>query len=306
MSTISPGHSTNALRLQILRPVIFCTISSLSLFGHRHTAFLSGPVPISRYSKLAMDMMQSYDAILFPADGRPPHVVSLMTSPASLASPHAPGQTSAARVPHPEVHMEYIAEDPNRRAWHYQAVEALDGMNKKFASPYMIYFPVLSRDGMPFPVNRTVRDIQEELNKGRGPGALGRGAEGEQTLWRGNLVAAKFADDRFTQMTDASMADFPIVKNYLGTHPSPLRVSAPPLHGSRGAPPSISFAEPVASSSTQAYEFARAPLQPVGVSVSPMAVPVAVPVPVSVPPALEPPEVHGAEQQAQAHEPMDL
>ena len=66
-----------------------------------------------------MDLMQSFDAILFPADGRPPHVVSLMTSPASF-NPHAPAQTVTARVPHPEVHMEYIADDPNIRAWHYQ------------------------------------------------------------------------------------------------------------------------------------------------------------------------------------------
>ena len=66
-----------------------------------------------------MDLMQSFDAILFPADGRPPHVVSLMMSPASFSNPHTPAQTNAARVPHPEVHMEYIAEDPNMRAWHY-------------------------------------------------------------------------------------------------------------------------------------------------------------------------------------------
>jgi len=72
-----------------------------------------------------MDLMQSFDAILFPADGRPPHVVSLMTSPASFSNPHAPAQTSAARVPHPEVHMEYIAEDPNLRAWHFQVCCAL-------------------------------------------------------------------------------------------------------------------------------------------------------------------------------------
>ncbi|KAH9019474.1 hypothetical protein EDB84DRAFT_1403572 [Lactarius hengduanensis] len=165
-----------------------------------------------------MDLMQSFDAILFPADGRPPHVVSLMTSPASFSNPHTPAQTNAARVPHPEVHMEYIAEDPNMRAWHYQTVEALDMMNKKFANPYIVYYPVVSRDGMPFPVNRTVRDIQEEVNKGR------RGREDQ--LWRGNLVAAKFADDHFEQMMDASMADFPILKNYLATHVSPIRVTS--------------------------------------------------------------------------------
>ncbi|KAI9510977.1 hypothetical protein F5148DRAFT_473249 [Russula earlei] len=163
-----------------------------------------------------MDLMQSFDAILFPADGRPPHVVSLMTSPTSFSNPHAPAQTSTARIPHPEVHMEYIAEDPNMRAWHFQFVEALDMMNKKFANPYIIYYPVVSRDGMPFPVNRTVRDMQEEVNKGR--------RLREDQLWRGNLVVAKFADERFTQMIDASMADFPILKNFLGTHASPSSV----------------------------------------------------------------------------------
>ena len=91
-------------------------------------------------------------------------------------------------------------------------------MNKKFANPYSIYYPVVSRDGMPFPVNRTVRDIQEEVNKGR------RGREDH--LWRGNLVAAKFADNHFTQMMDASMADFPILKNYLATHASPIRLAS--------------------------------------------------------------------------------
>jgi hypothetical protein len=92
-------------------------------------------------------------------------------------------------------------------------------MNKKFANPYIIYYPVVSRDGMPFPVNRTVRDIQEEVNKGR--------RLREDQLWRGNLVAAKFADDRFTQMTDASIADFPILKNFLGTHPFPGSATGP-------------------------------------------------------------------------------
>ena len=51
----------------------------------------------------AMDLMQSFDAILFQADGRPPHVVSLMTCLMSFNNLHAPVQTSMARVPHPKV-----------------------------------------------------------------------------------------------------------------------------------------------------------------------------------------------------------
>jgi hypothetical protein len=95
-------------------------------------------------------------------------------------------------------------------------------MNKKFANPYIIYYPVISRDGMPFPVNRIVRDIQKEVNKGR--------RQREDQLWRGNLVAVKFADDRFTQMMDASMADFPILKNFLRTHPFPGSAGTLPTH----------------------------------------------------------------------------
>jgi len=100
-------------------------------------------------------------------------------------------------------------------------------MNKKFANPYIIYYPVVSRDGMPFPVNRTVRDIQEEVNKGR--------RLPEEQLWRGNLVAAKFTDDHFTQMIDASMADFPILKNFLGTHASPCSNGGSNTNGGGGS-----------------------------------------------------------------------
>jgi len=65
-----------------------------------------------------MDLMQSFDAILIPADDNNnfPRIVDLMTSPAS----YAPAPTSTARIPHPEVHMEFIANDPNIQAWRYQ------------------------------------------------------------------------------------------------------------------------------------------------------------------------------------------
>jgi hypothetical protein len=121
-------------------------------------------------------------------------------------------------------------------------------MNKKFANPYIIYYPVVSRDGMPFPVNRTVRDIQEELNKGPG----GRRMLHEDQLWRGNLVAAKFADNHFVQMMDASMADFPILKNFLATHPSPIRITSSTSAAAQPAPtpPTPPSLPPLHSTST--------------------------------------------------------
>jgi hypothetical protein len=131
-------------------------------------------------------------------------------------------------------------------------------MNKKFANPYIIYYPVVSRDGMPFPVNRTVRDIQEEVNKGR--------RLREDQLWRGNIVAAKFADDLFAQMIDASMADFPILKNFLGTHASPIRVSSAlptlPTLPPPPPPPPPSSTTPSSSSSSPPQHLLPTPPPP--------------------------------------------
>jgi hypothetical protein len=185
--------------------------------------------------------MASFEAILFPSDDRPPHLVSLMTSiqngyantPSQPASPSSSQLPQTSKVPHPEMYMDYIAEGIGSRAWqyhvggscvflhseinlrsfHFQPVEALDGMNKKFTYPYVIFYPVVSRDGMPFPINKCIREIQGPLFK-------------EELAWRGNIVIAKYRDDRFTSMMDASMADFPLLKNYLSTNYCPYKVCA--------------------------------------------------------------------------------
>ncbi|KAI0069156.1 hypothetical protein BV25DRAFT_1986675 [Artomyces pyxidatus] len=183
-----------------------------------------------------MDPFYSFDAILFPADGRPPSVVPLMSSPASFTDPHGlQASQNTARVPHPEVYMDYVAENVPR-AWHHQLVEALDGMNKKFTNPYIIYFPVISRDGMPFPINKAIQEMQGRMFV-------------KEYAWRGNIVVAKYSDGRFSQMTHASMADFPILKNYLSTHASPIKVSEPS---------SVAAAAPVASSAENVHSTSEA------------------------------------------------
>lgn len=195
-----------------------------------------------------MDQMVSFEAILFPSDDRAPHLVSLMTSVqtgySNTTSQSQPissttSQTTLApnaKVPHPEMYMDYIAEGIGSRAWQYhvslnpptrphhnrefnlanasQPVEALDGMNKKFTYPYLIFYPVVSRDGMPFPINKCIREIQAAAFK-------------EEVAWRGNIVIAKYRDDRFSTMMDASMADFPLLKNYLSTSSCPFKVCSP-------------------------------------------------------------------------------
>ena len=148
-----------------------------------------------------MDQMIGFDAILFPSDGgRAPHLVKLMTSPTSGPDPLTP-DAPYVRMPHPEIHMDYIAEIGSR-AWKYQVcplqknsffkyshqtqlVKALDGMNRNFTSPYVIFYPTLERGGMPFPVNKAIREIQ------------GRNYN-EDSAWRGNIVVAKYRESPFS------------------------------------------------------------------------------------------------------------
>lgn len=87
----------------------------------------------------------------------------------------------------------------------YQVIEALDGMNRKFDQPYVIFFPAISKDGHPFPVNKYVKTLQGTYLQA-------------DFAWRGDLVVVKYADLTYSAMIDISMADFPLVKNYLSTH----------------------------------------------------------------------------------------
>lgn len=90
----------------------------------------------------------------------------------------------------------------------------LDGMNKKFVNPYVIFYPVLSRDGMPFPINKCLKEIQ-------GPNYR------ENLAWRGNLVIAKYRDEQLSTLMDTTMADFPLLRNYLSKHYPPTDSVSP-------------------------------------------------------------------------------
>lgn len=64
---------------------------------------------------------------------------------------------------------------------------------------------------MQFPINKCIRDIQGRAFR-------------EDCAWRGNIIIAKYRDNPFSSLIHASMADFPILKNYLLTHGAPRRV----------------------------------------------------------------------------------
>jgi len=87
----------------------------------------------------------------------------------------------------------------------WQLIESLDGMNKKFSRPYVVFYPIVSRDRMPFPINKCIRDLQ---------GAAFR----EEMAWRGNIIVGKYTGHPFSDLTNASMADYPIMKNYFMRH----------------------------------------------------------------------------------------
>lgn len=77
-------------------------------------------------------------------------------------------------------------------------------MTRSFANPYIVFYPVLSKTGAPFPINKAIREI-----KGR--------VFNESNAWRGNIVVAKYrggSGDPFKNLVDISMADFPLLKNY--------------------------------------------------------------------------------------------
>jgi len=71
-----------------------------------------------------MEKMVSFDAILFPADERAPHLVPLMTSDSSTfptpgPSGSQPPPPPLTKIPHPEMYMDFIAEGVGSRAWQY-------------------------------------------------------------------------------------------------------------------------------------------------------------------------------------------
>ncbi|KAA1475952.1 hypothetical protein DENSPDRAFT_861002 [Dentipellis sp. KUC8613] len=155
-----------------------------------------------------MSQFASYNALLFSSDGSPPRLVELKASLPDPYSSQSKNSNSNAQIPHPEVYMEHVAQD-HQRPWGHQPVEALDGMNKRFTEPYMVFYPTISRDGLPFPVNLSIREIQGNAFK-------------KHMCWCGDIIIAKYQSSRFTVMKNMTMADYPLLKNWLAMHLSPV------------------------------------------------------------------------------------
>ncbi|OSC96194.1 hypothetical protein PYCCODRAFT_1341927, partial [Trametes coccinea BRFM310] len=156
----------------------------------------------------------TFDAIFIPAycnEARIPTIVPLFAPKNVLPSTHTEAPYICGRMPHPEQYMDYVATASGEQVWGFQCIEALAGMvieKHKFSRPYILFYPLVPRDGMPFPINGCIQDMQGKRFD-------------ETKAWAGDIIIAKYSDSEYSEMSDASMADFPIVKNYLSTHRPP-------------------------------------------------------------------------------------
>ncbi|KAH9914573.1 uncharacterized protein B0H18DRAFT_1125451 [Fomitopsis serialis] len=152
--------------------------------------------------------MFEFKAIIIPAGNRPPRLVDLKASPLATPAHHPPGPFRCGLIPHPELYYDRIAYGLGPRSWQFEPVESLEGMSRRFATPYIVFYPTVSSDGLPFPINKCAREIQGDRFEAA-------------NAWRGDLIIAKYIGQDYAQMTHASMSDFPIVKNWLSKKLAP-------------------------------------------------------------------------------------
>lgn len=152
-----------------------------------------------------MDNIPPVEALLFPADGRTPHLVELMSSIITNVDPMT-GQVFQQRIAHPQVHMNYIASNTTHCVWESRIIRNIL-YARNFQYPYVVFFPILSQSGAPFPVNLNIKEIQGRSFK-------------ETVAWRGDIVVAKYSDQPYGTLMDCAMSDYPMIKNWL-THHTP-------------------------------------------------------------------------------------
>lgn len=82
-----------------------------------------------RSSPPSMGDFLSYDALIFPADGRKPHLVKLMASPDTSTDPCTGEATTVSVTPHPEIHMEKFSASSGQNSWGSQ-VSCFSGLRR--------------------------------------------------------------------------------------------------------------------------------------------------------------------------------
>lgn len=97
---------------------------------------------------------------------------------------------------------------------------SLSGMTMPFQNPYIIFYATGSLSDTSFPVNKAIQEIRSSNVSSKHRRGM---------VWRGNIVIAKYRSrglgddsDPFLSMTDISISDYTLLKNYFLNH-EPLR-----------------------------------------------------------------------------------
>lgn len=70
---------------------------------------------------------------------------------------------------------------------------------KPFPKLYIVFYSVISKDGLSFEVNHWIHHIQEDQHN-------------QSNAWCGDIIVVKYKDSRLLKMVNISMADWPIIK----------------------------------------------------------------------------------------------
>lgn len=89
-------------------------------------------------------------------------------------------------------------------------IRELEGTGKLLANPFIVFYPTVSQNLRPFPSNDYLKLYQTALETW-----TKRIKFDEWRSWRGDLVVAKYADDKFSSMAHAGIEDLPLVQNWL-------------------------------------------------------------------------------------------
>ncbi|KAA1479883.1 hypothetical protein DENSPDRAFT_750668, partial [Dentipellis sp. KUC8613] len=90
----------------------------------------------------------------------------------------------------------------------FQVFDHLDYMTQRFRCPYVIFYPILSCDGLNFDINRTIAEIKGSRYV-------------EDKAWRGDIVVVKYTDHTLDTLDNISISDYAILRNYFRTHDPP-------------------------------------------------------------------------------------
>jgi len=134
---------------------------------------------------------ENRQALFLPQADGGPQLVDVLTTVAPNGSV----------TPHPQLLMDHIDDGPVMQVCNTTVIDSLKGMNRKFATPFVIFSPRQGRGKSQLQVNRTIRDMVETV-----PGA---------PVWRGDAVVLKYENMAFGSVIDCTGSDFPLIRNWL-------------------------------------------------------------------------------------------